>query len=71
MSIDLSRIGELIKEKRIEKGLTIEQLAKKADVSGRTIAYWENGQKMPTVLYLDRILKALGEELKIGKNTDK
>lgn len=67
MSTDLYQIGKLINEERIKKGLSVEQLAESAGVSGRAITYWEKGEKMPTIISVDKILKVLGVELKLGK----
>ena len=67
MSTDLYQIGTLINKERIKKGLSVEQLAESTGISGRTITYWEKGEKMPTIIYADKILKVLGVELKLGK----
>lgn len=69
MSIDLLEIGNLIKKERIKQGLSVEQLAESIGVSGRSISYWEKGQKIPTLLYADKVLKALKIEITIGKSS--
>ena len=38
-----SSIGKLIKRKRLEKGLTLEQVAKKVGVGKSTVSKWERG----------------------------
>ena len=38
-----SNIGKLIKRKRIEKGLTLEQVANKVGVGKSTVSKWERG----------------------------
>lgn len=51
--------GKLIKELRIEKGMTQEELAEKTEVSTRTIQRIENGQVDPRSYTLQMIAKAL------------
>ena len=43
MSTNDSNIGKLIKRKRIEKGLTLEQVANKVGVGKSTVSKWERG----------------------------
>lgn len=38
-----SNIGKLIKRKRLEKGLTLEQVANKVGVGKSTVSKWERG----------------------------
>ncbi|MCG8698485.1 MAG: helix-turn-helix domain-containing protein [Bacteroidales bacterium] len=52
-------IGKLIKELRIKKGLTQEELAEKTEVSTRTIQRIENGVVDPRAYTLQMIAKAL------------
>ena len=51
--------GRLIKELRIKKGLTQEELADKTEVSARTIQRIENGEVDPRAYTLQMIAKAL------------
>ncbi|WP_319502207.1 helix-turn-helix domain-containing protein [uncultured Draconibacterium sp.] len=51
--------GKLIKELRIKKGMTQEELAEKTEVSSRTIQRIENGQVDPRSYTLQMIAKAL------------
>ena len=51
--------GKLIKELRIKKGMTQEQLADKTEVSVRTIQRIENGEVDPRAYTLQMIAKAL------------
>ena len=51
--------GKLIKELRIKKGMTQEELADKTEVSARTIQRIENGEVDPRVYTLQMIAKAL------------
>jgi len=51
--------GKIIKELRIKKGMTQEELADKTEVSARTIQRIENGEVDPRVYTLQMIAKAL------------
>ena len=51
--------GKLIKELRIKKGMTQEELADKTEVSARTIQRIENGEVDPRAYTLQMIAKAL------------
>ncbi|XIQ72741.1 helix-turn-helix transcriptional regulator (plasmid) [Enterococcus faecium] len=73
-------ISKVIKQKRIEKQLTQEDLAEMLLVSKKTISNWENGRTIPDTenliqfaklfdLSLDNIL--LGEEKNYGKKSYK
>ena len=42
-SMDQKKIGRFLKELRKEKDITLEQLAEKIKVSGRTVSRWETG----------------------------
>lgn len=48
-----------IKEKRMQKHLTQEELAKMANVSRTHLAEIENGNAIPSILVAQRIAKAL------------
>lgn len=50
-----------VREKRMEKGLTQSELAKKSGVPVRTIQDWEYGVKPATNVYqIHKVAKALG-----------
>jgi len=51
--------GKLIRELRIKKGMTQEELADKTEVSSRTIQRIENGEVDPRAYTLQMIAKAL------------
>jgi len=57
--------GKLIKELRIKKGMTQEELADKTEVSARTIQRIENGEVDPRAYTLQMIAKALDVDFKI------
>ena len=55
----MMKTGRLIKELRIKKGLTQEELAEKTELSARTIQRIENGEVDPRAYTLQMIAKAL------------
>jgi len=60
--------GELIKELRIKKGMTQEELAAKTDISVRTIQRIENGEVDPRAFTLQAIAAALDIEFELLNN---
>ena len=58
--MDLSAIGARIKEARLNKKLTQEQLAELADVGFYYIGEIERGQKLPSLTVFVQIVEALG-----------
>ena len=56
-------IGRTVLEWRIERGLTQEELATLASTHQSSIARLENGQKLPSMGFLQRIAKVLSVEL--------
>lgn len=56
-------INKVIKEKRIENGLSVKELAELSGFSFKTIYLWESGEKNITFKSLVKLLNAL--DLKI------
>ncbi len=50
--MDQEKVGCFLKELRLEKGLTQEQLAEKFNISNRSVSRWENGKNMPDISLL-------------------
>ena len=50
-------IGERIKEYRLEKGFTQQQLAKRIGVSQKAIDYWERSINEPKACYIIALVK--------------
>ncbi len=50
--MDQEKVGCFLKELRLEKGLTQEQLAEKFNISNRSVSRWENGRNMPDISLL-------------------
>lgn len=57
--------GDLIKELRTEKGLSIRELADLAGVNRATVSRWERGQRVPSVDDFQRLMDALGADTAI------
>lgn len=61
-----SKIGEQIRLRRKELGITQPHLAEIAGISVNTLYRIERGQANPTIEILDKILDVLGLEISIG-----
>ncbi|CAH1855408.1 helix-turn-helix domain-containing protein [Convivina intestini] len=48
-------IGEIIKNQRVERGMTQEDLAQQLHLSRQAISYWENNQRMPDLVSIIKI----------------
>lgn len=57
---------EQIIEKRLQKGLTQTELAKKIGTKQSAIARLESGNSNPSIAFLSKLAKALGTELHIS-----
>lgn len=58
------RIGEKLRKLRLSKGLTQEELAERTDLSRSFISQLESDKTSPSIDTLERILEALGTDLK-------
>ena len=45
------KMGSFLKELRLEKRLTQEQLAEQLNVSNRSISRWETGNTLPDIVF--------------------
>lgn len=61
------KFGEILKKARKCKGLSQGELANKIGVNKRSIIYWEQGEQSVSLENADKLLKALGTELTIGR----
>ena len=52
--------GRILRDARLDAGLTIRGLARRAGTSHSTIAAYEARRKVPTVQTFDRLLRAAG-----------
>ena len=63
----INEFAEILLKSRKQKGLSQSELAKKSGFTKRAIQYWEKGKKSIPLENADRLLTALGVEIKIGK----
>lgn len=61
----LIQIGNQIKERRKNKGITLQELADKASVSKGLISQIENSRAIPSLMVLIEIIRALDVDLNI------
>lgn len=58
--------ARILTESRKQRNLTQKELAEKTGFTVRAIQYWEKGTKNISLENADKLLKALGVEVKIG-----
>jgi transcriptional regulator with XRE-family HTH domain len=63
----INEFAEILLKSRKQKGLSQSELAKESGFTKRAIKYWEKGKKNISLENADRLLTALGVEIKIGK----
>ena len=56
----MENIGDLIIEKRRERGLTQAELGAMLGISGKAVSKWERGLSKPCEEHLDRLVALLG-----------
>jgi transcriptional regulator with XRE-family HTH domain len=61
--VNLEALGERVQSLRIDRGLTLRELADRSDVSVSMLSSVERGEKAPTVVVLDRIAGGLDVSL--------
>src|SRR5690606_40763644 len=61
----LIQIGNQIKERRKNKGITIQELADRASVSKGLISQIENSRAIPSLMVLIEIIRALDVDLNV------
>lgn len=61
--MDLEALGERVQTLRIDRGLTLRELADRSDVSVSMLSSVERGEKAPTVVVLDRVATGLDVSL--------
>ena len=73
MKIDKKAVGRRIKQLRLKKGYTQEELAKLIDAGKSSVSNWENGIETPTGWRLFQLLNELElsiHELLYGENKE-
>jgi transcriptional regulator with XRE-family HTH domain len=61
--LQLAQLGDRIREERARRSLSLEDLARKAQVSRSMLSAVERGEKAPSVLILDQIATGLGTSI--------
>jgi XRE family transcriptional regulator, regulator of sulfur utilization len=61
--VDLEALGARVQTLRIDRGLTLRELADRSDVSVSMLSSVERGEKAPTVVVLDRVAAGLDVSL--------
>ena len=62
-SFDLNALGERVRRERLDRNLTLDDLALRANVSRSMISAVESGGKAPTIVILHRIATGLGTSM--------
>ena len=62
-TLDMSAIGERVRQRRVERGWSLEMLATHAGVSRSMLSAVERGAKVPTIVVLHRIANGLGTNM--------
>lgn len=61
--LELAALGKRVREERLRRGISLDELGERSHVSRSMISEVERGTKAATVLVLDRIATALGTSL--------
>ena len=58
--MDCKKVGLLIKQKRLEKNMTQQELADRLHITDRAISNWERGLRAPDISLLQELSNILG-----------
>lgn len=61
----MEKIGEIIKTRRRDFGITQGKLAQMAEVNINTLTQIERGEGNPTIRTIEKVLKIIGMELTV------
>ncbi len=64
------QVARMVIARRVDLGITQEQLADRMDTSASTISRIESGQHVTSVTTLERLARALGVKLLVGFETE-
>lgn len=68
--MDTIKVGKFLKELRVQKGLTQEEVAEKLALTSKTISRWETGNGLPDILTINLVAELYGvtvDELLAGE----
>ena len=60
----MDNLGEKIKQKRLQKGLSQTELANLLHVSNQLISKWETNRAVPSIEYLKQLCHCRGQQHK-------
>lgn len=61
--------GKILKNERQKLGMSVEQFAQMTGITKRAIYYWESGERIMSIENADKVFKALGVSVVIGKDS--
>lgn len=59
MDVDAVTLGPFLKEARLERGMTQEQLAQRLHVSSAAVSKWVRGKSLPDIAKVEELADAL------------
>lgn len=63
-----NEIVKILKEERLDRGLSYNKFGELIGCTGRAVSYWEQGQRIPRdIEVIERVLNSLGYEMVIKK----
>uniref|UniRef100_A0A7C5RDL7 XRE family transcriptional regulator n=1 Tax=Thermus caliditerrae TaxID=1330700 RepID=A0A7C5RDL7_9DEIN len=66
----MTGVGSIIKRRRIELGLTQQEVAEQVGISRQYVAEIEAGRRKPTLATLERLFLVLGLSLQVKTQSD-
>ena len=63
ISEGVGNISGFLRHYREEKEVSLKELQDKSGVSVSALSRWERGERVPDVIRLEKVLKALGAEI--------
>lgn len=61
--MDISKIGEKIKQKRLEENITQKELASKMNISSQLVSKWETGESVPLLEYIEKLCEVFNVDI--------
>jgi transcriptional regulator with XRE-family HTH domain len=58
-------VAAILRDARVESGLSLRALAERAGTSHSTLAAYEAGRKIPSIATLERLMRAAGFRLRV------
>lgn len=56
----MKTVGQIIREKRLERNWSLTQLAMKIGADRSTISKWENDHNSPTLYFVEELMRVFG-----------